>query len=270
MDKFVTYDGEQPIWLDDFNFMDKAVRDTFKRLVLSLSGNIGNAILYGCDVTDSAAGCSWTSGIVCIDGEILPIDAGQAGSGAVLYFSLQESFDPAGDRTFKNGAEHRCYSIRKALLSTKQSDIPYNGIGRLDSILKGRLSSETVYKVDEENTGTGSKGTRIIRSSSGAFYLSLSMDVPIFGVSTDTLVNEAQILGLGTADAVGIIGKTTFTTLTFVSTDRTAGNTYPVIISITESDDANSVALTVKFTGTTGLDGGSGQIYCRLTDKNIA
>lgn len=270
MDKFLTYDGEQPIWLDDFNFMDKAVRDTFRRLALSLTGNKDNAILYGCDVTDSAAGCSWTSGIVCIGGEILPVDAGKAESGATLYFSVQETFDPTGDRTFKNGAEHRCYSIRKALLSTQQSDIPFAGVGRLDSILRSRLSSETIYRVDEGDPGIGSAGTRIIRSSSGAFYLSLAMGTPALGISTDTLVSEAKILGLSPADATGIVGKTTFATLTFVSATRTAGNTYPVIISLTESEDKVSVVLSVKFTETTGLNFGSGQLYCRLTDLKLA
>lgn len=270
MDKFLTYDGEQPVWLDDFNFMDKAVRDTFKRLALSLTGNKDNAILYGCDVTDSAAGCSWTSGIVCIGGEVMPVDAGSAEAGATLYFSLQETFDPTGDRTFKNGAEHRCYSIRKALLSTQQSDIPYSGVERLDSILRSRLSSETVYRVDGEDTGMGSAGTRIIRSSSGAFYLSLTIGTPIYGLSTDTLVSGAKILGLSLADAAGIIGKSTFGTLTFVSTGQTVGHVYPVVISITESEDKTSAVLSVKFTETTGLDSGSGQLYCRLTDLKLA
>lgn len=266
MDKFVTYDGEQPIWLDDFNFMDKAVRDTFKRLVLSLSGNIGNAILYGCDVTDSAAGCSWTSGIVCIDGEILPIDAGQAGSGAVLYFSLQESFDPAGDRTFKNGAEHRCYSIRKALLSTTQSDIPYNGIGRLDSILKSRLSTDTYYSIEDEK---GAGKAKIIKSSSGAFFLSLTLSAPVMGLSTDTLVNGAKILGLSFDDAAGIIGKSTPAIMTYISSSMTVGNIYPVIITISRSEDSASPLLTVKFTGSESLNFGTGYIYCRLIDNNI-
>lgn len=270
MDKFITYDGEQPIWLDDFNFIDKAVRDTFRRLALALTGNKDNAILYGCDVTDSVAGCSWTSGIVCIGGEILPVDAGKAESGATLYFSLQETFDPAGDRTFKNGVEHRCYGIRKALLSTLQSDIPYAGIGRLDSILRSRLSAETIYRVDEDGTGIGSMGVRIIRSSSGAFFLSLIMVAPALGVSTDTIVSGAKILGLSPADATAIIGRTTFATLTYVSAGGTVGNTYPVIISITESEDKASSVLSVKFNETTGLDFGSGQLYCRLTDFKLA
>ena len=119
MDKFLTFEGEQPIWLDDFNFIDASIRDTFKKLVVAMSRNEeGNVILYGCSVSPAGFMTKWTEGIVSIDGEILPVTAGQV-SGNIstdsLYFSIINDFDSAGNRILKNGEERQCYNIRKAI-----------------------------------------------------------------------------------------------------------------------------------------------------------
>lgn len=36
MDRFLIFEGRQPIWLDDFNFMQDAVESDIKKLVDSL------------------------------------------------------------------------------------------------------------------------------------------------------------------------------------------------------------------------------------------
>ena len=59
MDRFLTFEGRQPIWLDDFNFMQDAVESDIKKLVDSLLEALdydgsSAVILSGCKPTHHA------------------------------------------------------------------------------------------------------------------------------------------------------------------------------------------------------------------------
>ena len=123
MDRFLTFEGEQPIFLDDFNFMQDAVKDTIRNVVQTMMhSNEATCILSGCELAYNDNGTtSWTDGIVMLEGEILPIKAGtvnvNANNDEPLYFNIIESYAPNGERTFKNGTRHNCYQLRTATIS---------------------------------------------------------------------------------------------------------------------------------------------------------
>ncbi len=123
MDKFITHAGQQPIFLGDIDFFDKAVRDTFIRTVKVMSRGEDNAILSGFEYTfDSSQGVTkivWTAGVVMLGGEILPIDAGAAKLAVDqnFRFVIETSYDETGRRMMKDGDMVDCYEIRKATVT---------------------------------------------------------------------------------------------------------------------------------------------------------
>ena len=151
MDKFITHAGQQPIFLGDIDFFDKAVRETFARTVKAMTFGNENMILQGCEYTEDVDGdyltVSWTSGIVMIQGEILPIDAGSAsGNASFLAFIVTQTYDAAGRRMMKTGTEIDCFEIRKATiveyLSTPSGPYcPFVSMKRFDDILEERILS---------------------------------------------------------------------------------------------------------------------------------
>lgn len=131
MDKFLTFQGLQPIWLGDFNFMQKAAGDAFANLTKAISGH-DSIIISGCDVSFDTQKMiySWTDGIVVLDGEILPIWSGsarlQSSSSKAVYFDIIRSFPIEGERIFKDGTEHSCYEEREATLTQSKTKWIYS------------------------------------------------------------------------------------------------------------------------------------------------
>ena len=122
MNKFLTFAGQQPLYLGDIDFMQDAVAGALKNLVVALTGSSeGNAILSGVEVSYSAGTLSWTAGIVSVAGEILPIAAGDmAGSeSSDLYVKIVSEL--SGERTFKDGQSHECWEKRSATLTTSST-----------------------------------------------------------------------------------------------------------------------------------------------------
>ena len=124
MDKFLTYAGLQPIYLGDIDFMSKSVSDTFARVLKPFLRGADSAILSGCEISGGSSSqgkyrMQWTSGIVMLAGEILPIDAGSATGTAQggFRFIIESTYDETGKRTLKSGSEVNCYEIRKATIT---------------------------------------------------------------------------------------------------------------------------------------------------------
>lgn len=123
MDKFLTHQGQQPIWLGDFDFFDKAVRDTFANLVKFIAGNERVVFLTDPGIElfspgDGLSGLKWNDTAVLLDGEILPMPAGQTSVSVVaqskVFITVSRTYDDAGTRTMKSGDKVDCYEIRKA------------------------------------------------------------------------------------------------------------------------------------------------------------
>lgn len=126
MNKFLTFNGTQPIYLGDIDFMQNAAEQVQNLLVRSLLDAVGatpNAILQGVSFSYPSAGTiAWTAGIVSIGGEILPIAAGTVSAASVneLYFHVSSVL--SGTRTFKDGLSHDCYSTRVAIIDATSED----------------------------------------------------------------------------------------------------------------------------------------------------
>lgn len=252
MDKFLTFEGEMPIWLNDFDFIDKSVRDTFTRLALSLTDNNQNAILSGCRITAAQGGVSWTSGVVLLRGEILPIEAGNSPlSTTQLFFNVSESFNAEGDRSFKNGTLHRCYSVRKAVINDVSGGLSVRGVRSLDSFLK----AEDILNV---NTDTTAVEMNVIRKKSGGLYIRAKLSA-----FPGTQLVSGSVSGLTSDETAPFIGKHTYASLYFKSSDGL--EIIPIEISC-DSGENSKLSISILASKSPSLRYGDGQFYCRLSD----
>ena len=123
MNKLLTFAGQQPIYLGDFDFMQDASKAMFTciaRALMNKASNTLNAILQGADILYGIDGneIRWTAGVVVLDGELMPVVAG-VGTGTVatpLYFHVIEQ--TSGARVFKDGVTHNCWATRYAIINT--------------------------------------------------------------------------------------------------------------------------------------------------------
>lgn len=167
MDKFLTYPGKQPVYLGDINFMQSAARDAFQNLMKAYTGRAdANAIIYGVDITYALNSISWTAGVVCIAGEILPIEAGILTSGSPYYFDIVST--AGGQRTMGDGTTKSCWEERAATITSTVTDYPISSFKRISPV---DTASARVHSFD----GVVNRDDRYARlvNCGGAFMLSL-------------------------------------------------------------------------------------------------
>lgn len=257
MDRYLTFDGEQPVWLDDFDFMQKSIRDTISRMISAVSTN-KVVILQGCVISRSGQYTTWTDGVIAIDGEVMPIKSGKSQI-LPLYYQIQTEL--SGNRVFKNGAEHKCYESRYATISHVVTEYSVGSETRFDDELS-RITKEVIYEIPEPENGF-SHGS-IIRSAAGGYYIKGHFSVPITGVKTDTVIPDTAIADLKLDDVKSFIGAETYSTMTFKKVSGGA-EIYPVII-VLKQGDLDEVIVSVKFAQETSVSFGSGNFYCRIID----
>ena len=132
MDKYLTYPGKQPVYLGDIDFMQSAVAGALLNLLKGYTGQDSpTAILYGVEVSIGLNSVSWTAGVVCLDGEILPVEAGVI-SGTTGYFDIISATD--GARTFGDGQSHDCFEVRSAAIVPTVTSWPVAGTPRLNPV----------------------------------------------------------------------------------------------------------------------------------------
>lgn len=103
MDKFLTFPGIQPVYLNDIDFMQESVREAFRLLLQGLTGlETPNCILLA--PTESR------DGVICFEGEILPYKFYSGVISRNLCLRIESSY--SGSRTFKDGATRDCYESR--------------------------------------------------------------------------------------------------------------------------------------------------------------
>lgn len=128
MNRLLTYAGQQPIYLGDIDFLQDSAGSMLTclaRALMNQESDSLNAILQGVVfsqiISQTVNHYQWTAGVVVINGEILPIQAGsvRANPGVSLYFHVEE--EQTGTRTFKDGEEHACWATRTATINTESS-----------------------------------------------------------------------------------------------------------------------------------------------------
>lgn len=163
MDKFLTFPGQQPIYLGDIDFMQTAVGNALKNLLISYTGNAdGSAILAGVELSVDGADISWTEGVVAIEGDILPVAAGTitGGASSTLYFNVMATL--SGSRTMKDGTVRQCWQTKTAAVTTEVTDYPVLDFGRA-----GLAQKATVYTF--ANTPTTSSTYAYLANCGGAW-----------------------------------------------------------------------------------------------------
>ena len=105
MDKYLTFPGQQPVYLGDIDFLQESVRSAFLMLLKGLTGqDKPNCILV--------RATKEVNGVICLDGEIMPYKAYTGGMIGSYTYKVVSSYD--GSRVFKNGETHACYETRYA------------------------------------------------------------------------------------------------------------------------------------------------------------
>lgn len=126
MNKLITTDiGGFPVVLDDIRFIDTAIRESFAAVFKSFMQNEDTSnvalIIHGCEKTTTGTFPTITNtyspGIVVLDGEPL-LFQGLVVSGVDVArrWVIDNTFDPSGDKLFKNGDTNSTYQIRTAKL----------------------------------------------------------------------------------------------------------------------------------------------------------
>lgn len=138
MNRLLTYAGQQPIYLGDIDFLQDSAGSMLTclaRALMNQGSDSLNAILQGVVISQfTQSKIAWTSGVVVINGEILPIAGGTVrgtlGS-TPLYFHIEVVEE--GTRTFKDGEEHDCWATRTATITTTSStgDVSVSSVPRL-------------------------------------------------------------------------------------------------------------------------------------------
>lgn len=166
MNRLLTFEGRQPIWLDDLDFLQNSVADEIKKLVEGITDSEDEVIiLSGCNVNQVKPNTSITitAGIIAYKGELYRVDAKQYDSNAGGFrIKLREDYDSEGDRTLlESGEEVSCYQLRRAYIATPAN---YNGkldsspvlldCRRLDDILQERTEKVLYSRIVTNDAGT--------------------------------------------------------------------------------------------------------------------
>lgn len=142
MNKFLTINnGGLPLLLNDFTFIDNNIRDTFKALLAPYSTSTTTAIiLSGCVGTVSGPNTTYSAGYVAIGGEIFQVDQHVEANNTYKYWSIVNTFDPAGFKLFQDGNSHDTYLIRKAKVvhysAAPTSQAPYVATNTIHNFIK--------------------------------------------------------------------------------------------------------------------------------------
>ena len=180
MDRFLTHEGQQPIWLGDIDFMTSAFRDTVAELARGMGFGSSSFILYGLEFDSERVGhemwtFSWKAGVVVIDEELYPVEAGEFDSPVnieFIGFKIVKSFDSKGRRTMKNGEEKECYELRKAVITIGGTDLYIRGIKRFKNLIREQCPSPYEKSLGHEIVRTDNYriGVKLL-DIAGKFYM---------------------------------------------------------------------------------------------------
>ena len=132
MNKFLTFEGQQPFYLGDIDFMQEAVRTAFLHVLRGLTGTVNpSCIVQGLQVSDTGI----TGGVVCLFGELFEVPA--ASITGTAYLKITESFE--GRRTLKSGELKACHAIRTATLTQTATAFMLSSMPRLDNLLSSNV-----------------------------------------------------------------------------------------------------------------------------------
>ena len=132
MNKFLTFQGQQPLYLGDVDFASQAIRDAFKMVLQGLTGSSeANAILRGVEPSTRSSTVFFSAGVVSIEGEILPVVESAVTGTISDTFYLRINSTLGGSRVFKDGETHSCWETRSVEVTRDVTDYPLASFRRL-------------------------------------------------------------------------------------------------------------------------------------------
>ncbi len=125
MNKLLTnINGGFPFVLDDIRWIDNAYRDALTGIMNAFNIPVnGRYIISGCEITQTGSPVpthyNISAGHIYYDGEIYVVDAHSiqilfGTNGEQYYWTIDVSYDAAGNKTFEDGAQHDTYEVSKA------------------------------------------------------------------------------------------------------------------------------------------------------------
>ena len=132
MNKFLTFKGEQPVYLGDIDFMQDNSRAAILYVLKGITGeNNPTCVVYGCEKTET--GCA--GGVVCLSGELYAVEPSSL-TGDV-YLKTATSY--AGSRLMKSGEYRECYEINSVAYTSEMTDYELSALPRLEDLLSRGL-----------------------------------------------------------------------------------------------------------------------------------
>lgn len=124
MNKFLTYEGQQPVYLDDIDYLQNSVAEVLKGVVSALSLDNSGSIIFTKDMvlTEQLGGSqikyNVLGGFMAINGEVYPVQQGSftVASGTTLYWRVV--VEKIQNEFLGNNIEVPVYERRYVRLST--------------------------------------------------------------------------------------------------------------------------------------------------------
>ncbi len=130
MDKFLTFEGQQPIYLGDIEFLQNASLKTLKTFFQGLADSPKIRVK---DATPTS------SGVVIIDGEVLELRDERSGNEVSSSIVIKSTY--SGGRTLKNGSYCQCYEERYAALVGDSSGYSAADFVDIQDVLRSNIKS---------------------------------------------------------------------------------------------------------------------------------
>lgn len=176
MDRLLTFEGRQPIWLDDIDFLQDSFAGEIARLVeglVPMSRIPDVVILKGCEKAQVSTGVQkFNAGIIYCKGEILRVDASSVQLAQLYSFKIYQETDPAGDRILQDTEETvSCYQKRSAAIVASNTDSTnmylYNNAVRLSDLLENKYGiAENVLYVGGGESNNATSHFKLVRNDS--------------------------------------------------------------------------------------------------------
>lgn len=152
MNKFLTFEGEQPVYLGDIDFMQNNTRTALLQILKGITGEpTPTCIIQGCKVYDKGV----MSGVVCLDGELY--DVATTVMSEEPYLQVVTTYE--GSRLMKSGERRECYEIRTASVTSEVTAYKLADMPRLDDLLSRGLDVGLTASADGTSIRVRKRGT---------------------------------------------------------------------------------------------------------------
>lgn len=142
-----THNGGFPLVLDDYRFEHAAIAEAIKGVMSPYGVDTAaqSFVVVGCEFTGTLPEV-YAAGWICYKGEIVKCDGGTVPTpavGQIVYWAIQETFDPSGSKSFQNQTTNNVYVIRRAVLVVGPAPVDYMPkiAARLDTLMYNRLNA---------------------------------------------------------------------------------------------------------------------------------